>query len=53
MNCTKSDIAYAASKLSRYISNSSDNHWNALLQLQEYQRECLEILEVSTRTWRV
>ena len=27
MNCTTPDIAYTVSKLSRYTSNSSDDHW--------------------------
>ena len=31
MNCTKPDIAYVVSKLSKYTSNSSDDHWTALL----------------------
>ena len=31
MNCTKPDIAYAVSKLSRYTSNPSDDYWTALL----------------------
>ena len=31
MNCTRPDITYAVSKLSRYTSNLSDQHWTALL----------------------
>jgi len=36
MNCTRPDIAYAVSKLSRYTSNPSDNHWTALLRVLGY-----------------
>ena len=36
MNCTRPDIAYAVSKLSRYTSNPSDLHWTALLRVLGY-----------------
>jgi len=36
MNCTRPDIAYAVSKLSRYTSNHSDDHWTALLWVVGY-----------------
>jgi len=36
MNYTRPDIAYDVSKLSRYTSNPSDNHWTALLWVVHY-----------------
>ena len=36
MNCTRPDIAYAVSKLSRYTSNPSDDHWTVLLRVLDY-----------------
>ena len=36
MNCTRLDIAYAVSKLSRYTSNPDDDHWTALLRVVGY-----------------
>ena len=36
MNCTRPDIAYTVSKLSRYTTNTSDDHWTALLQVLGY-----------------
>jgi hypothetical protein len=36
MVCTRPDIAYAISQLSRYCSNHGTEHWNALLQVVRY-----------------
>ena len=36
MNCTRPDISYAVSKLGRYTSNPSDQHWTALLRVLGY-----------------
>jgi len=36
MNCTRPDIANVESKLSRYTSNPSDNHWTTLLRVVLY-----------------
>jgi len=36
MNCTRPDIVYVVSKLSRYNSNPSDDHWIALLRILGY-----------------
>jgi len=36
MNYTRPDIAYVVSKLSRYTSNPSDNHWTILLRVLDY-----------------
>ena len=33
MNYTRSDIAYAVSKLSKYANNLTDDHWTALLRV--------------------
>ncbi|XP_047328573.1 secreted RxLR effector protein 161-like [Impatiens glandulifera] len=38
MSCTRPDIAYAVSKLSRYTSNPSNNHWKAIVRLLRYLR---------------
>uniref|UniRef100_A0A1U7XD95 Uncharacterized protein LOC104232850 n=1 Tax=Nicotiana sylvestris TaxID=4096 RepID=A0A1U7XD95_NICSY len=38
MNYTRSDIAYAVSRLSRYTHNLSSEHWNALYRLLRYLR---------------
>ena len=36
MNCTRPDSAYVISKLSRYTSNPSDDHWTVLLRVVGY-----------------
>ena len=41
MNCTRPDIAYSVSKLSRYISNPRVNHWKAIIRVLKYLRNTL------------
>ena len=36
MNCTRPNIAYAVSKLSRYTSNPREDHWKALVRVLRY-----------------
>lgn len=36
MNCTRPDIAYAVSRLSRYTHNPNNDHWTALYRLLRY-----------------
>ena len=36
MSCTRPDIAYAVSKLSRYTSNPGHDHWKAILRVLVY-----------------
>ena len=38
MSCTRPDIAYAVSRLSRYTSNPGDNHWKAIVRVLRYLR---------------
>ena len=38
MNCTRPDIAYSVSKLSRYMSNSGVDHWKAIIKVLIYLR---------------
>ena len=38
MNCTRPDIAYAVSKLSRFTHNPDKVHWQALIQVLRYLR---------------
>ncbi|XP_047341240.1 homeobox-leucine zipper protein GLABRA 2-like [Impatiens glandulifera] len=38
MSCTRPDIAYAVSKLSRYTSNPGNNHWKTIVRLLRYLR---------------
>ena len=38
MNCTRPDIAYSVSKLSRYTSNPGVDHWKAIIRVLRYLR---------------
>ena len=38
MNCTRPDIAYAVSKLSRYTSNLGPDHWKAIIRVLRFLR---------------
>ena len=41
MNCTRPNIAYYVSKLSRYTSNPGEDHWKALVQVLRYLKYTL------------
>ncbi|KAL6333744.1 hypothetical protein AAG906_028930 [Vitis piasezkii] len=36
MNCTRPDIAYSVSKLSRFTSNPGENHWKSIIRVLGY-----------------
>ncbi|KAK6160134.1 hypothetical protein DH2020_003515 [Rehmannia glutinosa] len=38
MSCTRPDIAYAVSKLSRYTSNPGHDHWKGIVRILRYLR---------------
>ncbi|GAB2288019.1 hypothetical protein Dimus_037974 [Dionaea muscipula] len=38
MSCTRPDIAYSVSRLSRYTSNPGENHWKAIVRVLHYLR---------------
>ena len=38
MSCTRPDIAYSVSRLSRYTSNPGSDHWKAIVRLLRYLR---------------
>ena len=38
MSCTRPDIAYAVSSLSRFTSNPGDDHWKAIVRVLRYLR---------------
>lgn len=42
MNCTKSNIAYFVSRLSKYTHNTNGDHWSALLCLLNYLKETMD-----------
>uniref|UniRef100_A0A2N9GAW9 Integrase catalytic domain-containing protein n=1 Tax=Fagus sylvatica TaxID=28930 RepID=A0A2N9GAW9_FAGSY len=41
MNCTRPDIAYSVSKLSRYTSNPGEDHWKAIVRVLRYLKYTL------------
>ena len=41
MNCTRRNIAYYVSKLSRYTSNPGEDHWKALVRVLRYLKYTL------------
>jgi hypothetical protein len=41
MNCTRLDIAYSVSKLSRYTSNPGEDHWKAIVRVLRYLKYTL------------
>ena len=43
MNCTRPDIAYAISRLSRYTHNPSHEHWTALTRLLRYLKGTMDL----------
>ena len=43
MNCIRPDIAYAISRLSKYIHNPSQEHWNALSRLMRYLKGTVNV----------
>ena len=38
MSCTRPDIAYTVSRLSRYMSNLNADHWKAIVKVLKYLR---------------
>ena len=42
MNCTRPDIAYAVSKLSRYTCNPNVSHWNAAYRVLKYLKHTID-----------
>lgn len=42
MNCTRSDIAYVVSRLSRYTHNPGSEHWTALRHLLRYLKGTMD-----------
>lgn len=41
MNCTRPDLAYSLSRLSRYSSNPNREHWNALVRVLRYLKHTI------------
>ena len=38
MSCTRPNIAYTVSKLSRYTSTPNDDHWKGIIRVLRYLR---------------
>uniref|UniRef100_A0A7N2RBZ6 Reverse transcriptase Ty1/copia-type domain-containing protein n=1 Tax=Quercus lobata TaxID=97700 RepID=A0A7N2RBZ6_QUELO len=49
MNCTRPNIAYAVSRLSRYTHNLAYEHWNALTRLLRYLKGTMNLGLTYTR----
>ena len=45
MNCTRPDIAYAVSRLSRYKHNPAREHLNAITRLLKYLKGTMNLVE--------
>ena len=41
INCNRPNIAYAVSKLSRYISNPGEDHWKVIVRVLRYLKYTL------------
>ena len=42
MNCTRPNISYSVSKLSRYTSNPGVDHWKAIIRVLRYLRNIMD-----------
>jgi hypothetical protein len=40
-SATRPDISFVVSKLSRFVSNSKDNHWRALERVMRYLKDTM------------
>ena len=54
MNCTRPNIAYAVSKLSRYTSNQGPDHWKTIVRVLRYfeihPKLWIALLKISSST---
>ncbi|GKC35797.1 retrovirus-related pol polyprotein from transposon TNT 1-94 [Tanacetum coccineum] len=42
MNCTRPDLAYSVSRLSRYSHNPGRDHWDALVRMLQYLKHTMD-----------